>query len=285
MRGQVKVYQKKLVEKKRRRAFYITLYTVVTLGFIWSALSAITQLDSLSLDEVSVRGNERLTRGDVELVVKNYLVGNYAGFFSRRNAFMYPREAIEDFLRTVPVIKDVKVSRSGFNTVVVTVEERKETARWCQDAGENMLRQCYSVDENGLIFSSSPLSGAVVDSGIFTYSGLVLGQPLGQQVLPPTDFRNMEFFMQEIHGLNVEPVDARLDRVADTISIGLAGGGRIIVHASADLSVVLDNIEVVLKDRTIAPSFSHFLEELDYIKFDAGNKVVYKLKQASEVEN
>ncbi|HEY0908516.1 MAG TPA: FtsQ-type POTRA domain-containing protein [Candidatus Paceibacterota bacterium] len=295
MRGQVKVYQKKLVEKKRRRAFYITLYTVVVIGFIWAALSSITQLDSLSLEEVVVRGNERLTRGDVELVVKNGLVGNYAGFFSKRNALIYPHDDLEARLRLVPIIKDVKVSRSGFNTVVVTVEEREEAARWCQDPaimGDGPLdarADCYSVDEGGLIFSPSfvgcgpnvCIPGASGSEDVFTYRGLVEGEPMGQQVLPPADFKNMEFFMRQIDSLSVEPVEARLDRVADTISIGLAGGGRIIVHASANLSTVLQNISVVLKDRTIAPSFSDFLANLDYIKFDAGNKVVYKLKNAS----
>ncbi len=105
MRGQVKIHQKKLIQKKRRRAFYVTLYSFVFIGFVVAMLSSLSQLDAMSLDDVSVRGNSRLSSSEVELAVKDKLVGNYGGFFSRANALLYPHDEIESALRALPAVR------------------------------------------------------------------------------------------------------------------------------------------------------------------------------------
>lgn len=278
MRGQVKVYQKKIVDKRRRRAFYFTLYTFVFLGFLVASLSAISQLDSLLLNQVSVRGNTRLAQGDVERVVFEHLAGNYWAFFSRANALLYPRVEIEEALRTVPLIKEVSVSRSGFNTVVVTVTEKVEIARWCDEGqlktGTGGL-ECFSLDENGLVFA--PVAGVDAE-GFFVFKGVLSGGIVGKQVLEPVDFKKIQFFIHEVGRLSVDPIDARISPPTGYLTIELSSGGKIVVNTNDDLSVVLQNISAVLRDKVIAPSFSDFLAQLEYIKFDAGNKVVYRLK-------
>ncbi len=282
MRGQVKVYQKKIVAKKRRRLFYFSLYGFVALGLIVSALSYISQIDALSLREVSVRGNVRMMREDVDGIVRARLAGNYGFLFSRANALLYPREEITADLSLLPLIKTVEVSRSGFNTVVVTMTERDEIAHWCnhEEVGDP---SCFSVDENGLVFA--PVLTRFGSSTVFTYSGFIPDGPLGKQVLPTPDFKKMEFFIQQIKNLGVDPVSADMSSSTDYMTFALGGGGKIVVNVADDLSVVLENISAVLKDRSVAPSFSDFLAKLDYIKFDAGNKVVYKLRGDTSDKN
>ena len=288
MRGQVRVYQKKIVAKKRRRLFYFSLYGFVALGLIVSALSYVSQVEGLTLSEVSVRGNVRVLREDVENIVRARLAGNYGFLFSRANAIIYPKAEITADLSAIPLIKTVEVSRSGFNTVVVTVVERDEVAHWCnhEEVGDP---SCFSIDENGLVFARllngcsltvcAPQTGS---STVFMYSGFIPDGPLGKQVLAVPDFKKMEFFIQQIKNLGVDPVSADMSSSTDYMTFTLGGGGRIVVNVADDLSVVLENMSAVLKDRSVAPSFSDFLAKLDYIKFDAGNKVVYKLRSGKE---
>ncbi|MEN9622223.1 MAG: hypothetical protein RLZZ67_657 [Candidatus Parcubacteria bacterium] len=276
MRGQVKVYQKKLVDKRRRRIFYLSFYSTVLVGLVLSGISYLTHIESLTLSEVSVRGNVRMMRDDVERIVNTELAGNYAGMFSRANAFLYSRTDIENALRAVPIVENVEVSRSGFNTVVVNLEERSEVANWCNESalGEE---PCFLLDENGLVFTKA--IGSTGTSTRFTYKGTITDGPLGKQVLTPADFKNIQFFIHQLEGLSVDPVEATIASTSDYMTIALGGGGKIIVNTTDDLSGILENISAVLKDRSVAPSFSDFLAKLDYIKFDAGNKVVYKVRE------
>jgi hypothetical protein len=288
MRGQVKVYQRKIVEKRRRRAFYRTLYTFVVIGFIWSALSSISHLDSITINQVVLRGNERLSQEEVELVVKNRLVGNYLGFFSRANAFLYPQDSIEEVVRSIPIVKAASIARSGFNTVTVSVAERTEVARWCaEDEMTGLPKEpCYSMDEYGFVFAPA-LKGCgsnfcAPPSFIYSHGDPDMGRPLGKQVFTPDDFKKISFFMHEVDGLLVGPESASVSEYSDRMAIELKGGGKIIIDIRDDLTATLQNMSAIFKDKAVVTSLPEFLAALDYIKFDAGNKVVYKLKAGKE---
>ena len=285
MRGQVKVYQKKLVLKRRRRIFYISFYSIVGLGLIFAGLSYVSQMDALLLREVSVRGNVRMLRSDVETIVKSSIAGNYGNFFSKANAFLYPHNDLEKTLLAVPVVKEVNVSRSGFNTIVVNITERSEVARWCNE-GASDENPCFSLDENGLVFAPigqgcdphvcMPEASSTRD--MYLYRGIITDGALGKQALTAVDFKKIQFFMNDLKNLSVDPIEASFSSTTNYMTILLGGGGKIVVNTGDDLSATLQNISTVLKDRSVAPSFSDFLARLDYIKFDAGNKVVYKMR-------
>jgi hypothetical protein len=170
--------------------------------------------------------------------------------------------------------------------VVVNLEERSEVANWCNESGLGE-ESCFLLDENGLVFTKI-IEGCGVNvcvpkttgsSTRFTYKGTIADGPLGKQVLTPANFKNIQFFIHQLEGLSVDPVEALIASTSDYMTITLGGGGKIIVNITDDLSGILENISAVLKDRSVAPSFSDFLAKLDYIKFDAGNKVVYKVRE------
>jgi len=278
MRGQVKVYQKKLVQKRRRRIFYVSFYSLVLFGFLYTGLSYISRLDSLTLHEVVVRGNTRLESAIVDRIVREGIEGNYGAFFSKANAFLYPRKDIENTLRALPLVKEVDVSRSGFNTIAVQLVERTEAAVWCNKE-KAVSETCFSLDENGLVFA--PIVSNLASSSLFVYRGVLDDAEPGKQLLPALDFKKIQFFIHDIKNLSVDPLSATLSSTTNYMTIELRAGGKIIVNAGDDLSVTLQNIAAVLQDRSVAPSFSDFLTHLEYIKFDAGNKVVYKLKNVS----
>ncbi|HEU5114844.1 MAG TPA: hypothetical protein VFT82_03695 [Candidatus Paceibacterota bacterium] len=291
MRGQVKIYQKKLTARRRRRAFYLTLYSVAAAGLLLSLLSYVSQLPSFSIEGVSVRGNDRVSSSEVESVVWKDLVGNYGGFFSKSNEFLYPNALIRNDIGAIPAVKSVSVSRSG-RIINVTVSERTKTAEWCSGAFGSTA-DCYSLDSAGYVFAKEACatSSVCVKASVSTttssgliYRGILADDPVGQSLISADEFKKINFFIGELSGLSVDPREVELSGTSSApyLTIVLGGGGRLVVNAGDDLSSVLSNIAAVISDRTVVPSLSEFLSKLDYMKLDIGNKVVYKLRSSKE---
>lgn len=271
MRGQVKIQQKKLSARKRRRFLYLSFYTLALLVLILCALSYISGLDALSLKEIVVTGNERLSTSTIEAIVSTDIGGTYWGLFPRRSILLYPGREIRDDIASLPAIKSVDVSRSAARTLQVRVVERSGAAEWCVGASPS---DCYISDESGFIFAHADkgLSAALI------YRSATTSDPLGRNIVPPDVFKKIHFFMGELAGLSVDPREASIgDQSYMTVTLG--GGGRLIINTADDLSAVLGNIAAVISNRTVAPSLADFLTRLDYMKLDIGNKVVYKLKK------
>ena len=274
MRGQVKILQKKIIAKKRRRVFLLSLYSVFALGLLISALSYVSQMRSMRIDTVEVSGNVRLSSVEIEDVVREKIAGNFLGFFSKSNSFIYPKEEVVKAIEAIPAINGVEVERGGENSLKVKVEEKKEVAQWCLgDAFD--LSDCYSIDEDGYIFAKGV---ALASSTPIIYRMVIDSEVLGKHFLDKENFKNLRFFIGQLDGLSIDPKEVS---IADTdyMTIYLGGGGKLIVNRADDLSKVLGNIAAIISDKSVAPSFSQFLKELDYIKLDSGNKVVYKIKQ------
>ncbi|MBX4209242.1 FtsQ-type POTRA domain-containing protein [Candidatus Parcubacteria bacterium] len=294
MRGQVKIYQSKLAARRRRRALLLTLYSVAAAGLIFCGLSYVSHLEALSIQTIAIEGNSRVSSSTLEAALSKELAGNYGYFFSKRNVLLYPEDAIRADVLALPPIKTAEISRRDIRTLVVSVTERQETGRWCSGrtgaATLGASADCYSIDENGFIFSKESSCAAAdraAGAGVpgackgFIYRGLVEGDPIGANLLPADDFKKIRFFMDELAGLSVDPREAELSGSTTTaayMTVRLGGGGRLVVNTADDLSVVLGNIAAVISDKAIAPSLSGFLNKLDYMKLDVGNKVVYKLK-------
>ncbi len=286
MRGQVKVYQKKIVAKRRRRIFLLSIYTCVVIGLLVSGLSFVSHLDSLTIENIVTEGSTPSLDADLRNVVLEKMNGNYGFLFSKRNTFLYPKDQIEKALASLPSIKRADVSRRGLNALVVFVTERDESARWCSN---NDGSACYLLDDAGMVFApahvgcgSNVCVSEVATSSLFVYKGLIDENPIGKQFLPADDFKKIQFFMQEIEGLSLHPVEADM---AETgyITIRLFDGGEIVVNSKDNLAKVLVNLETLITDKKIAPDFSLFLRTLDYIKIDSGNKAVYKMKTSTNL--
>jgi hypothetical protein len=270
MRGQVKIHQHKIVARRRRRIFLITLYSFCALVLITMALSFTSHIPKLLIKEVIVEGNSKVSASAIESVALDAVAGNYLHLFLKSNSLIYPRDVVEERIAAIPAIESVDVSRASLTSLRIGVTERKEAAVWCRRDAE--ADQCYFMDRDGLVFSPAAATSTIV------YRGNLEGDPIGKRFMDASDFKKMQFFMQELSGLSVSPREVVL---GDTgyMTVILAKGGRLIINSSDDLSVVLGNIAAVISDKSVAPDFARFLDELDYIKLDTGNKVVYKLKQ------
>jgi hypothetical protein len=260
------VDQRRLRAKKRRRAFFVSLYLFFALGLIICGVSLISSLAVFQIHDVRVDGAERISPLVIESIARDALSGEYVWLFPRSNTFIYPSDTIEEVILAMPLIESVDISRRGFSALDVEITERVEVARWCSAS-----LTCYSIDENGFIFAET------ASSSTFVYQGLIEGDPVGQNLLTEEKFKSMEFFMREIRNLSLAPVEAHLF-ANGYLDVILRGGGKLIIYTEDDLSGVLANLESAIRDREAIPSLDAFLSTLLYIRLDTGDKVTYKKK-------
>jgi len=272
MRGKGRIYQKKLAHKRRRRALWLIFFALSAGTLIFFCLAFVSQLRALSIQHVNVTGVSSLSTTAIQNLIVDAVSGNYLGFFSKANVLIYPKQKIIDTLYASPSVKHVSVSKDSFNVISIAVTGRSEASQWCE-GGIGSSSPCFSMDEAGFIFAP-----ALAPSQGFIYRGLVTLDPVGKTLLPEADFKKIEFFVQELRGLSLAPREAVFESV-DYATIVLAGGGKLVINMSDDLSAVLSNISAIITDRTVTPSLSHFLSTLDYLKLDTGEKVIYKVRK------
>ncbi|HEY9481193.1 MAG TPA: FtsQ-type POTRA domain-containing protein [Candidatus Paceibacterota bacterium] len=264
--------QTKLRARRRARAWRLLGLSVAAAAILYFSLSLLSQLSALQIERVVVTGAHRVPEENIRETVLAELSGNYGGIFSRSNVLLYPKSAIRTDVLAVPAVKSVNISRSDMHTLSIDLEERVEVALWCEGPiGET--ERCSSVDENGQIFART----TVISSDRFVYRGAVTSIDESRDVFVSPDFRKLQFFMTQLSGLSVGPREIFVG-TDGYLTISLSNGGKIIIDATRDLSDVLSDIALVISDKSVAPDLLTFLNNLDYIKFDSGSKVVYKMK-------
>lgn len=282
MRGQGKVYQKKIVVRRRKKAFLILLYTTILVVVLGAGLSFISQLDALRIQKIVVSGTQRASVADIERSVMDRISGNYFNFFAKANTFIYPKDEVRESLLILPAVSEVKIRREGFQGLSVEIKERDEVALWCMYENPN---QCFKVDGTGLVYAPQTYEceNNVCERGVeqsFVYQSNIIGEPIGSYVMKTDEFEKIHFFVNEITKLDLSPIRAMIDSDG-YITLGLKDGGEILIYSKDDLTKILDNLITFMSDKTVVLNQSQFLKNLDYIKIDSGNKIVYKLKNST----
>jgi hypothetical protein len=269
----LKISQKKLVLRRRKRRLFASLWLLLYIGVIFGGLSFLSQADFLAIKDVRVEGNSRLDADVLSGIARAELAGNYMYFFSRANKFLYPHDAIEERIVASPIVEGVGVSREAGGVLVISVKERMEEAQWCG-------QKCFSINEEGFIFAEAAggaTSSTTASTTNIIYRGGLTAEPIGAHLLPVQDFKNSEFFIRQIASLGLEPVEVLLG-VAGYMEVKLAKGGKLIINGTDDLSAVLSRLGAFVSDIKTVPNLAAFLAKLDYIRLDSGNKIFYKLK-------
>jgi cell division septal protein FtsQ len=144
---------------KRRRLFLIR--SAIILFFVLIVIFGLAILsghNKIIIKNFVVSGNGAVTTNEILNIVNRDVSGRYLGLFARNNFIIFPRYRIQtDILTEIKTIKTAKVSWQGWQTVAISVTERKPYAVWC---GENILvvePKCNFVDESGYVFAEAPV--------------------------------------------------------------------------------------------------------------------------------
>ncbi len=258
--------QQKLRLKDRRRRF---LYAKVgVLAFVLAAV--ITGLwvgarrPEVTISEIRVEGAGLVTESLVRDVIAHTLDGSYLYVIPYRNSVVVPESLVAEAVKqSFPQVESVDVARDGWQTLVVSITERKAVGVWCADTS-NAEAPCYFIDKTGFIFDTGS-AGAFI-----TFSGKVEGGPVGVAFLGDRFGSLFSFITDVREATKRNPKSVTVDEFGD-VEVTFDEGGSLKFALAASQKDTLDNIASVFASRRFLSG-----EKLDYADFRFGNKVYVK---------
>ncbi|OHA40383.1 MAG: hypothetical protein A3G59_02615 [Candidatus Taylorbacteria bacterium RIFCSPLOWO2_12_FULL_47_20] len=300
------------VRKRQRRTrfgreFYLWIAAGVTLIVfaIWFFYSDVFRVGLIEVrietENSVVFSNERDILSETDEVMSRRILGALPG----KNILFIPKKKVASVILDGSFsIENVAVAREGWNTVSVVAKERTIYGAWCErgfaqdkndsredtapDTDLNYLSKplCYYIDEGGFAFAGKnpqdPLGVSVIN-----FVGETRGGLPGGSVLEAADFGRVRDFIEGVRGMGFEPISVYIDG-ANYFELSLKDrdnpletqkNGRIIADFSRDISIQLQNLDLIRLEKKIAPNESDWGIILDYIDVRFEDKVYYKMKQ------
>ncbi|PIT91468.1 hypothetical protein COU17_00565 [Candidatus Kaiserbacteria bacterium CG10_big_fil_rev_8_21_14_0_10_49_17] len=251
---------------RRRKMFLWRAGTLLFLGaLLLSGGIAGTHIEAIQIQEIVVEGNGVTAKGALSASVQEALDGMYFPYISKRNIFLYPKDAIEEkVLAEFPRLASVTFTRLDTQTLSVQFQEFQPVALYCRES-------CYFINSTGYIFAPAPeFSGTLLVR--FTGGGLV-GEPVGAQFVSVGEFKKLLQFIEgvAVRGLAVEHIE--LLPAGDARAL-LSSGTAILFSRTISVLVTLENLHASLSSEALSGG----LDGVDYIDLRFGNRVYFKKK-------
>lgn len=253
----------RLRTRRRRQRLIVACVCLLSALGLTGVLGAATHLEQLAVRDVSVSGALSTSAEEITESVKENIADDGFKLFSRKNMFLYPRSAIESALAMeYPRIKNVSVARESLiaSAVVVSVEERKAFAAWCDET-------CYVMDSAGFIFAPE---GDATETAYVFRGGLAPGEPIGQSFLRGR-IQGIVALLSDLRNAGFAATGVTVDTEKD-FTVTLESGLRLMLSFETPPTDIIRNLETALE----AEGLREKLDSLEYIDLRFGNRVYYK---------
>lgn len=270
-------HEEYLKRKKKRR--YVLLGTFfATILLILAGLTYLAHLERFRIVHVNLFGGVLVTEDEVQQKSLEYLSGSYFWLFPKKNAFIYPKDGLEQYLReNFKRIDNIDISLKNFQRLSVVITERKHFAVWCVGvpSADPESEQCYFMDKNSTLFAPAPnFSG----DAYFKYYGVITdGNPIGKEYISSsTIFYQISDFKDSVKSLSLRPLYI-LAKGNQEYVMKLSSGAEILFDTKQSLKKVFENLQVLVTTDAFSKLDKNNLP-VEYIDLRFGNKLFYKLK-------
>lgn len=276
----------KLLELKRRKRQIlirkIIIFAVLFLILI-AALSFISKISRLNIQEVTVSGNKVIDTERVQALVQRDTAGKYLWLFPKTNIFLYPKGRIQrDLANEFKRFKDIELSVQNTRVLTISVSERDPEYTWCgaTPTAESDKEVCYFLDANGYIFDQAPyFSGAVYFKFYGETSG-VSDTPAGSYVAEGY-FDRLISFKKTLEDMSLKPVAASIENSGDikiflSRNSALLSNPQIIIKKDSDFGKATENFKAALDTEPLKSKFKTGYSALEYVDLRFGNKIYFK---------
>lgn len=272
------------LRRRRRKIFAVkaVLVFLLLIGFVF-LLSWLSKISSLQIENIEVSGNATVSKDEIIGLIKSETTAKYFLLFSKNSIFLYPKKSIAaKLMDNFKKIEKAEIKSKGWNTLVVTVVERKPNSIWCFSKPENGGAQknensskCYFLDGEGVIFSEAPdFSG----NSFLRYYGLLddIEQPIGKIYLPNGKFKEASRFVSSLKTLGITVAGVRAESESD-YEMYLKNGIKIIFDDKQPFDKTLENIQSILNEVDLKRDYSlSNPPKINYVDLRFGNKVYLK---------
>lgn len=286
-----------IVKRRRKRRFFRLFVNLAILLILIGGFSWLSWLESLAIRNVVVVGNSSVQATELQGHINTILDGKYIGLISKRNAIIYPKKEISEFvLEKYPRIADVNISTDGMHILSVVVEERKPLAGWCGPV------DCYFIDQTSYIYDkmsgdSAPQGNASSTQAIATTASVTATDTESVQgdliifhgnddVVGPTPITKTVFAKEVFEGMMSvsKALEVQSDKIkmvvtdvyvknGESIIFKIKNNGRIIISDKRPFEESLENLKSALSASVFSKT-----TQFEYIDVRFSNKVFYRLK-------
>ena len=166
-------------------------------------------------------------------------------------------------LSEFPDIKEVKIHKKFPDAINIIIVERDQFAVFCASGS-----QCFSIDDNGVIFEN--FAGDLSNNLILEEPADGLAFPLGQNVID----KNIIDEIKKVNQSLKDNFQIRVDRVviADYLEFKTAEGWSAYFNASSDIQLQISELNALLKGEISEEK----RKSLEYIYLQYKDRAYYK---------
>ncbi|MBI4837260.1 MAG: FtsQ-type POTRA domain-containing protein [Candidatus Portnoybacteria bacterium] len=244
------------------------LSVTAVLVIVAGAVYALCFSPYLRIKEIKVEGAQKVSEEEIVSFSRQALADREQWIIPKDSLFFFAEQKFEDLLlKQIPLIKSVEVARNISGSLLIKVQERQKAIIYCD------MRQCYNIDDSGLIFEEAPAVYGGMAIALKDNSGREI--KIGDQAVGP---ELISFIKDVWHSLN-ERVNLNLIYFelssypaveVDAITVEdwkiILDQNRSAVDQVAALKLVLDE---KIKDQR---------DKLEYVDLRVGNRAYYKMK-------
>lgn len=273
--------------ERTRVTWRIVVLVLAVVGVSASLVYAIHRSE-LRIQQVYVNNTGAIPTDTIASAVQAMLGDSYLHLIPKNSTLAVSPKRIEaTLMSSFPRIANVRVRRSGMESLSVTVEERDPVALWCGDVvppvaysfgkardadSEEVWGSCYLVDLDGFIYAPAPVyTGNVLPR---YYGSLERAEPTGQDILDPDEFGRFQSLFTDI-AQNERTLEAVLIVDERDIEIYLGGGIRVLALRAEVPDVIVRRIRSLFSTDSFTKG-----REIEYIDMRFDNKVFVKYVEA-----
>lgn len=271
MGGNVSSLRSKKRQAKKRKAFAYKIAIVLSLVLLLLVGSAVLSRSEIAqIKNINISGNQIVDRNKIEKIVNDERESKFLWIIPKNNIALYPKKSVkEKILQESKAVLAATVYFADRETLNIEVSEYQPEYLWCDSSARE---NCYFMNKEGYIFARS---AEFSENVIFTFYGLVSGEPAGQYYLPADKFDGVNEFLKNIRILDIEPISLSAWG-NDDFEIGLVGGGSIFFSIRGDLDVAFENLDTVVSE--LRNTDQNFIDKIEYIDVRFGSKAFFKVR-------
>lgn len=242
------------------------LYGILSLCIFFVVLLLIytgTRRETVTLRNLDISGGMTIPHETIENITHETLNGSYAGIVPYTFTYLYPKERIENAIKSIPRVKDVTIQRISRTALHI---EYTEYEPWGLLCGSDSDKDCFFISVDGYAFVRAPtLTGGSLLR--FVEEGVTIQQ--GDRVSADVLFRTNELRdeLDEKLSLRVNTIEITKD---GDIHFILNKGGSILLPSEFDNEKVMRDLQVLLS----SPEYKHLKPgTFLYIDMRFGSKI------------
>lgn len=157
---------KSFSKQQRAKMIFRTVVFLIGLAVFLAVTSWLSKLSFWSINSIQIGGIDQSGVPALQAGVENILNGSYLGIFSKRNIILYPKSAINAYLKDHDSkIEDANIHVEGLHQLSISLITKVPRAIVCPTFPDSDIigtatstpEGCYYSDDQGQLFTKAPV--------------------------------------------------------------------------------------------------------------------------------